>query len=147
MDNAGVEAANPNPFEPAGVELAGTDAVDDGKLNPDADEEIVLADVLAGSEKEGIEGGERFSEDEGVGAADTVVDPDVDRPKKEDGDDCVWFGIAAAEPNAELAGRAAGVTLELKENPEKGFTVGAADDAAVAGLERPPNPKDGVALD
>jgi hypothetical protein len=50
-------------------------------------------------------------------------------------------------PNAELAARAAGVTLELKENPEKGFIVGATDDAVEAGLERPPNSKDGVALD
>jgi len=103
--------------------------------------------VLTGSENEGIEGGERFSEDEDVGAADAVEDPDVDRPKKEDDDDCVWLGVATAPPYAELATRAAGVTLELKENPEKEFIVGAADDAAEAGLERPPNPKDGVALD
>lgn len=142
MDNAGVEAANPNPFEPAEVAMAGTDAVDNGKLDPDADEENGLADVSAGRENEGTEGGERLSED-----ADAVVDPDVDGPRKEDDDDCVRLGVATAMPNAELAARAAGVTLELKENPEKGFIVGATDDAVEAELERPPNPKDGVALD
>jgi hypothetical protein len=61
--------------------MAGTDAVDNGKLDPDADGENVLADVSAGRENEGT-GGERLSED-----ADAVEDPDVDGPRKEDDDD------------------------------------------------------------
>ena len=150
-DGAGVEAPNPNPLDGVTrVAVAEADAASDGKLNPGAEADVIVADVLAGSEKEGIEGDDMLNKDDDVGAAaDAVVDPNVDPPKKEDEEACVWLGVAVDAPNAELAAGAvvvAGVELDPKENPEKGLDVAPADDAAAAGVDCPPNPNDGVAL-
>lgn len=149
VDGAGVEAPNPNPLDAAaGVALA--DGADDGKLNPGAEAEVVVAAELAGSEKEGIAGDDMLNKEDDVGvAADDVVDPNVDAPKSEDEEAWVWLGVAVDAPNAELAAGAVvavGVALEPKENAENGLDVAAAEDAATAGVACPPNPNDEVAL-
>lgn len=151
VDDAGVETPNPNPVDAAaGVALAGADGADDGKLKPGAEAEGVVAAMLPGSEKEGIEGDDMLNKEDDVGAAaDGVVDPNVDPPKRADEEAWIWLGVTVDAPNAELAAGAvvaAGVALEPKENPEKGLDVAAADGAAAAGDDCTPNPNDVVAL-
>ena len=98
VDGAGVEAPNPNPLDAAaGVALA--DGADDGKLNPGAEAEVVVAAELAGSEKEGIAGDDMLNKEDDVGvAADDVVDPNLDAPKSKDEEAWVWLGVAVDAP-------------------------------------------------
>lgn len=71
-----VVAANANPLEAAGDALAESEGAGDGKLLPAAEAKFVVADVLAGCEKEAI-----LKKVDDVGAAaEAIVDPNLDPP-------------------------------------------------------------------
>lgn len=142
-DEAGVEVPKPNPLEAVGVVLAAAaDVIDDGKLRVDAEAEEDVAEVLAGSEKEGVEGVDILNKEEDVDGAeeDEVVDPNVELPKREEEEAWGWLGVVVDAPKAELVAgvaEAADVAaLEPNENPAKGVEAAAEDTAGVvAGVD------------
>lgn len=101
-----------------------------------------MAEVLAGSEKEGVEGVDILNKEEDVDGAeeDEVVDPNVELPKREEEEAWGWLGVVVDAPKAELVAgvaEAADVAaLEPNENPAKGVEAAAEDTAGVvAGVD------------